>query len=550
MYIEDLHLPWENVLIEDYYQRFDSSFVSTVFTYNPWSKESFHRRYQFLQKNRVEPFSRRELIKVIRSQYGQQRLHPQVELNLRRFEDERSCVVIGGQQAGLLTGPLYTLYKAVTIIQLAQREEERLGVPVIPIFWIAGEDHDFEEVNHIWIRDTKGQIRKQSVDRSFTNELYRAPVSSLPMNRTKMLIWLEELGNRLPDTLYKNEWMQRCEKVLASVQTWGQFFRRMMQGLFDQWGLLLIDSNHQELRRLETKCFLQLIHQNQSLQERIFQTAQSCQQHQYPNPVKLIEHHAHLFIHLHNERYPLFHQRDRWMTRDGKHQWTTDELLTIAEEEPQRLSNNVLTRPLMQEYLFPTLAFVGGRTEIAYWSLLKQAFSLINLEMPIVFPRPQITLVDSTSVKRARQFQLTFEDLFFHYEEKKNQWLKQKGLIDVERLFQQTDEEMIALHRALIQQLEQQLKIEIGDIGRKNWKRIQSQLRYLYRYVQRTIEEKHQTELRRMDELLVRVYPLQKLQERVYNLIQIWNEHGCHWLNRLVQQERILEPVSHHLVYI
>lgn len=238
------------------------------------------------------------------------------------------------------------------------------------------------------------------------------------------------------------------------------------------------------------------------------------------------------------------------MTRDGKHQWTTDELLTIAEEEPQRLSNNVLTRPLMQEYLFPTLVFVGGRTEIAYWSLLKQAFSLINLEMPIVFPRPQITLVDSTSVKRARQFQLTFEDLFFHYEEKKNQWLKQKGLIDVERLFQQTDEEMIALHRALIQQLEQQLKIEIGDIGRKNWKRIQSQLRYLYRYVQRTIEEKHQTELRRMDELLVRVYPLQKLQERVYNLIQIWNEHGCHWLNRLVQQERILEPVSHHLVYI
>lgn len=152
MNIDHLRLPWKNQLLEDYYDRSHSSSISSFFSYNPWKDIHFQQRYQYLQ-NQKDLVSRKQLVSALRSYYGNHTLHPKVEANLDRLLDPRSCVVIGGHQACLMTGPLYTLYKAVTVIQLAKREEERLGVPVIPVFWIAGEDHDYEEVNHIWICD-------------------------------------------------------------------------------------------------------------------------------------------------------------------------------------------------------------------------------------------------------------------------------------------------------------------------------------------------------------------------------------------------------------
>lgn len=550
MNIDYLHLPWGNRLIEDFYQYFHSSFVSTLFTYHPWMEVSFRQRYQFLQEKRNEPFARSELVKVFRAQYGQERLHPQIEINLQRLEDKRSCVVIGGQQAGLLTGPLYTLYKAMTIIQLAKREEERLGIPVIPVFWIAGEDHDFEEVNHIWIRNVQEHVTKQSFHHHSPITMNRISVSCLQLDQSKMLKWLEELSDQLPDTPYKSEWLKTSQEIVSSAQTWGQFFFKMMQTLFNHWGLLLIDSTNIHLRRLESKFFMRLIKQNQQLRKIIGKTEQFCQGNQYHIPVKLEENHAHLFVNVNSERYPLFNHQDTWMTRDGMHRWSTEDLLNMAAETPEKLSNNVLTRPLMQEYLFPTLAFVGGSGEIAYWSLLKQSFELMGLEMPIVYPRVQITLVDQTSLKRIKHFQFTWKDLFLHFDRKKSEWLNEKVKVDIDQLFQKTNEEMDQVHHALIHQLEQHLNVHMNEIGGKNREKIKEQIRYLRKYVNRMVEDQYQTELRRMNEIVVRLFPLQKPQERIYNLVQIWNEHGLKWLDHLMEQPLLLKPNDHHLVHI
>lgn len=548
MNIDYLYLPSENRLIEDFYQQFDSSFVSTLFSYNPWDGKSYERRYQILQERREEKLSRSELVQAFRSQYGHAKLHPQVERNLQRLEDQRSCVVIGGQQAGLLTGPLYTIYKAITIIQLAQREEKRLGVPVVPVFWIAGEDHDFEEVNHIWVRDLQGDIKKLSFQRRSSTTLNRYSVSSLPLDRPAMLQWLEQLSHQLPDTPYKVEWLQVSQTIVSSAKTWGQFFFEMMQMLFNRWGLLLIDSTNLVLRRLESKFFIRLIERNQQLREWFGKTEQSCKENQYQTPVKLEENHAHLFINIQGERYPLFNYQDIWMTRDGLYRWSTKELLRIAEETPERLSNNVLTRPLMQEYLFPTLASVCGSNEIAYWSLLRQAFALMDLEMPIVYPRTQITLVDPTSFKRMRRFQFTWEDLFFHFERKKEDWLNQKVEVDIDQLFQRANQDMEQIHQALVDQLEQHLHLQIHVIGKKNREKIKAQMDYLRKFVKQMVEQRFAIELRRMDELKTRLLPLQKPQERVYNFFQLWNNYGRKWFEQLVELPLLQKPSHHHLI--
>lgn len=547
MNIDHLQIPYKNKLVADFHDHFQSSTIASLFSYNPWDEDSYLQRYQYLQMHRQEPFTRKQLVEVLRKSYGDEELPPTVEANLVRFEDEKSCVVIGGHQAGLMTGPLYTIYKAITIIQMARREEERLGVPVIPLFWVAGEDHDYEEVNHIWIRDLQENISKQvyASDPSRTN---RVAISSMKLDQKKMEQWVEHLSSQLPDTLYKDEWIHTCRQITTSVTTWSQFFVAFMRTLFDQYGLLFIDATNPHLRQLESHFFVKLIKRNEEIRRQLWSTGQVLNEQHYDVPVHLEANHANLFIEIQGERFPLFHQHDMWVTRDGMHRFTSQQLIQIAEQTPERLSNNVLTRPLMQEYVFPTLVFVGGAGEIQYWSLLKSAFSTVGLQMPIVYPRIGVTLVEPLAWKRIKTLGLTWDDVFFRLEEKREVWLHQQSKIDLNQLFQSTNDQIDQIYHQLLNTLQEELGEHIKEIGQKNRKNIKREIDYLHRYAAKMITAKYKHQLRRFDEIAVRLLPAQKLQERVYNLIQIWNQFGLSWLNQLIEQPLLTDQHEHILV--
>lgn len=544
MNIDHLLLPWKNQLLEDYYDSSHSSSISLFFSYNPWKEINFQRRYQYLQDRKVS-VPRELLVQALRSYYGSQTLHPKVETNLNRLLDPKSCVVIGGHQACLMTGPLFTLYKAVTIIQLATREEERLGVPVIPVFWIAGEDHDYEEVNHIWICDLDQQLVKESLTHS-SSSINRRPISSIPIESEMMIQWLRKISQKLPDTVYKKEWLSACKQVIQSSQTWSQLFGQLMNLLFQHWGLLLMDAADVHIRRLETPFFIDLVHNNEQIGRQIQESAKLLKTHQYESSIHIEPDHSHLFIHLNEERFPLFRQGEVWMTRDGSQRFTTKELIQMAKTTPEKLSNNVLTRPLMQEFLFPTLAYVGGPGEISYWALLKDTFTLMGLQMPIVYPRSHITLVDQTAWKRMQQFQLEWSDLFYRFEQKRDEWLQKESTIDMNQVFEFADREIDKIYQKLIKTLKQNVGVHMEDIGLRNQKYVKKQLQYLRSYSERMIEEQYQHQLRRFDEIAIRLLPLNQLQERVYNLIQVWNQHGIQWLDDIIQQP--LLTGEHHLV--
>lgn len=550
MNIECIRLQAQNRLINDYHSKSQTSpFMHSLFSYNPWKEKSYITRYEYLQSTRTEPFDRQQLIAAIRSQYGKQLLHENVELNLERLLDQRSCVVIGGQQAGLLTGPLYTIHKAITIIQLAKREEAHLGVPVIPVFWIAGEDHDFAEVNHIWMRDLQGNVSKQAyLANSSGSE--RMAISDIPVDENQMLAWLTDVSDQLPDTVYKAEWLDVCKSLIAQSTTWSHFFALFMQMLFDQFGLLLIDSTNVQLRKLESQFFVRLIEQNTQLQQLSKESAAKVRNHEYDLSVDLADGQANLFITVAGERLPLFFEADTWFTRDGVHRWTTEQMIQIAQESPELLSNNVITRPLMQEYLFPTLSFVGGPGEIAYWSMLNDLFTAASLQMPIVYPRLQITLVDQTAWKRMQAFDLSWEDVFLRFAEKKEAWLADQSRIALDPLFAESRQELDQLYRNLVQKLTPVLGKHIADIGETNQRKSEEQLNYLHRYAKWMVEERYEHELRRFDEIATRLLPRQKPQERVYNLIQIWNTSGLDWLTQLTLQPLLSESGEQIMVRI
>lgn len=528
MRIESIPQLWANPLVADYLQL--NRPVHSLFSYHPLQKESFIQRAAKRNVAKDQEL-RSSLVEVLRSFHDPELLHPAVEENLARLNQPDSLVVIGGQQAGLLTGPLYTLYKAVTIIQLARREEERLQRSVIPVFWIAGEDHDRDEVDHIWVQDHEGKpvkYRYKSDDRE------KRPVSSLLLPKEELHQWIDQLSQLLPDREYKHEWVEQLKSFADESISWVRFFARVMHHLFGKWGLLLIDSADPRLRRLEAPFFQQLIRQSETIQERVLTAIAQLEEMGYKNPVEVRPGQANLFVEVEGERLPLLRQGGEWMTREKEATFTTEQLLEIAEKNPERLSNNVLTRPLMQEYLFPTLAFVGGPGEIAYWSLLKQGFAEVGLEMPIIYPRVQMTLLHRTAEKRMREFALSWEDLVTSLEKKKADWLNQQHQLDVEGLFAQVKKQIAQSYQPLLRLLDQEIGMDLREMGRKNLQKLNEQVDFFYSYTNRAIQSKFETGLRHWDELSHTCLPEHKPQERVYNVINYWNQYGLSWLDQLI----------------
>ncbi|TCS94638.1 bacillithiol biosynthesis cysteine-adding enzyme BshC [Hazenella coriacea] len=515
--------------------------VSFLYPYDPWDGQSFVQRSEVLVQNRWSA-SRESLVELMKSYYDLSSIPQAIEKQLERLNQLDSLVVIGGQQAGILTGPLYTIHKAVTIIQLAQREEQRLGRPVIPVFWIAGEDHDYDEVDHVWIQDEQDQPRKVRYKESYPEKW---SVSRLVLEPESLHAWLDELATLLPDREYKKEWLLRSKQLITKPTTWSDYFATWISDLFAEWGLLVIDSGDPQLRRIEAPFFKQMIINMESIQQKVREASKLFKKWGYAEPVDLKPNQAHLFIEIDHKRLPLFKEADRWMTREGEAQFTTQELINLVEEEPERFSNNVLTRPLMQEYLFPTLAFVGGPGEIAYWGLLKETFETMGLQMPILYPRLQFTFMDRRLEKRMQEFSLSWSDLFTQLTEKKEQWLQQQHNLDLDALFAEVKQKISEVHQPLIQTLDQEIGMNLRDIGVKNMQKIEEQIQYLHLFAQKAIELKYQTTLRHWEEIALTCFPNDQPQERVYNLIQIWNQYGLDWIELMLNTPLIQEDQEH-----
>jgi bacillithiol biosynthesis cysteine-adding enzyme BshC len=528
----------------------NEAFVRSFYAYTPWENESIAKRISYLDKLRSDLAAPRlRLVEALQSYHEPELIHPAVCRNLERLKSPDSLVVIGGQQAGLLSGPLYTLHKAITIIQWARRAEKMLNRPVIPVFWIAGEDHDFDEVNHIWIDRRERKPHKVKLE---IKGKQKQPVSAYVLTPEEMHPWLERLARLLPDHENKSQWLHRLKQLTGEPLSWTRFFARVMHDFFGKWGLLLIDSADPQLRKLESPFFRALIKKSTQLRQHVAKKSAMLEEWGFPAPVDLRENQANLFILIDGGRYPLYQKGSIWWAGETGHRFTEDDLLHLAETAPERFSNNVITRPLMQEYLFPTLFFVGGPGEMAYWGLLKEAFSEMGLEMPIVMPREQLTLIDRTAEKRIKEFSLTWIDVLNSLDERRSQWLEERKPPELESKFLHVKDGIRALHRWLTDELVREIGMNLKEMGIKNEAKVLTQIDYFYRFAKKAIEEKHEAGLRQWDELISAVKPEMKPQERIYNVIQYWNLYGLEWIDQLVETSfvDIDQALRHHFVIL
>lgn len=454
-------------------------------------------------------------------------------------------VIVGGQQAGILTGPLYSVHKAISVIALAKEQSTKLQQPVIPVFWIAGEDHDLEEINHTYT--VHGELLKK---RAYGERSRRKTMASATaLNKESMTQLINTIIRDIGETEYTETLIKQLVDALNNSETFTDFFACLMNQLFKEEGLLLIDAANFQFRQFEHKYFAQIIQSNEEIARVVTEKEQELERAGYGKPILATYEAANLFYVEDGERHLLERKNDLFVNLAANLKFTQEELLEVAHNHPERLSNNVVTRPLMQEMTLPVLAFVGGPGELAYWATLKNAFSVLDLQMPIFAPRLHITIVTRHVEQLLREHQLTVADVW----EGKALHLKEHFIADVQdseakRQIQAMQQLLVEKYEELASYLEKQ-HLQLDKILEKNQENHAKQFDYLQQKIEQTVLGKHETTIRKFMTLQNELYPNDGFQERSFNPYQYFNEFGPMLITEMLKQNYSIGK-HHYLLYL
>ncbi|GAB4320601.1 MAG: bacillithiol biosynthesis cysteine-adding enzyme BshC [Candidatus Sumerlaeia bacterium] len=326
-----------------------------------------------------------------------------VRRNLERLADPAALAVLTGQQAGLLLSPLFIVYKAAGTLLLASQIESRTGEPAVPIFWIASDDHDLAEVSVVrWIAKD-GALAEFTLDTNAPAP--GTPVYRFHLRRDEGRALLDRLRTTTLDTEFKSQWLDRLESLFESEPTLEEVFARLLARLFGERGLVLVTPRLPALRRLGACVLRGEIERPGELTRAVLENAGRLKTAGYEAPLHRREGDCNFFLERQGRRHKVRYSGGRFHviapdTSSTAETLEAAELTAMLEREPEHFSPNVVTRPLIQDAVFPTIAYVGGPGEIAYHAQLDDAYHKTGVFRPIIWPRPRVTLIEPR-VRRA-----------------------------------------------------------------------------------------------------------------------------------------------------
>ncbi|WCN38981.1 bacillithiol biosynthesis cysteine-adding enzyme BshC [Aneurinibacillus uraniidurans] len=520
--IESVMLPFGQKIVHDYINEYSKT--AELYPYHPYEQESYERRLRWLSEH---PHANRAALAdgLLAWNTSVGNTHERVRENIEALRQPDTYAVVTGQQAGVLTGPLYTIHKAITALRMAEEQQKRLGVRVVPIFWIAGEDHDYEEANHVYVQTKGGDVEKQRLNHEAAG---RTSVTHLVIPQDALHEYIDAFFAEQIETEFTGDLKAHLHTFAKESATLTDFFARTLVWLFGEAGLILIDSAAPFVRVLEQDGFAQVIRRNEELNEAVAVQGQKLTTLGYHRQVETERSSAQFFLYRNGERSGVERLVDgTFRTRDGA-VYTEEELLTLLAHDPESFSANVVTRPLMQEWLLPVLAFVGGPGEVAYWGLYARMFAVFGLAMPPVVPRLSFSLLEGAVQKNMRKFDLSTHDVLTKLTEKRDAYLAAQDTLHLDEKFAEVKQQMKELYMPLIEEasgIEQGLRV----LGEKNLDKILEQVDFYAKRSQSAFVKKHESSLRQFDRIRTALFPMDKPQERVYNIFGYLNKYGVEW---------------------
>jgi bacillithiol biosynthesis cysteine-adding enzyme BshC len=327
-----------------------------------------------------------------------------------RLRDPAARVAVTGQQAGLALGPLFTLYKALGAILLARKIEEETGVPVVPCFWIAAEDHDFEEVATVSWLSMSGEI--ESFQYQPANSVNGVSVGDVTI-KPSLFDLIERLEATTAETEFRPQVIAWLRDGLENGGDLEGFFARVLLGLLGKYGLVALTPRLMGLRCQALSLFKKEIEQPGRLSKLVIESGNALEESGFQAALHRQPEDLNFFFYEDGKRCKLLWDNNKIALRIGDETVRTaapGELLKEAEEDPRRLSCNVVTRPMCQDLALPTLGYIAGPGEIAYFAQLREAYETSGVFMPVIAPRPRAVLLDSRTKRFLAKAETTVEE--------------------------------------------------------------------------------------------------------------------------------------------
>lgn len=430
--------------------------------------------------------------------------------------DDRTFTITTGHQLNIFTGPLYFIYKIVTAINLAA--ELKLQFPdynFVPLYWMATEDHDFEEINHLSLEDKK--LRWNTAAAGATGRINTADLAETLL-AYKGYLGISENGLQLADIV---------ENAYAGSQKLSDATRKLVHALFGSKGLICLDADDKRLKSifapiiekdiLEENSFRQIGASNIALEELGYKPQ--------VNPREI-----NFFYMDHQLRERIVKVNDHYEVMHTDISFTAETLRAEIEAHPEKFSPNVVMRPLYEELILPNLAYIGGGAEVTYWLQLKSNFDYYQVSFPVLLLRNSALMIDRRAARKMHILGIDQESLFLDDEILKNQWVKTNvgyslGLDDEQRAVRAVFDQI----KLNAYKIDKTLSMSAEGAKTKALKLVTN----LEKKILRAEKRRHSTSLNQIDKLKNELFPSGVLQERVLNIAPMYINFGTHFIDGL-----------------
>ncbi|UJH67943.1 bacillithiol biosynthesis cysteine-adding enzyme BshC [Allomuricauda sp. SCSIO 65647] len=496
---------------------------------------SFYNRFPKLEnfegqiKEKATNFSsenRKILVSALKEQYGHIRADRATSQNILRLEKDTTFTVVTGHQLNLFTGPLYFLYKIVSTINLTKRLKQAYpGYDFVPVYWMATEDHDFDEINHFsfkgkkirWNRSANGAVGRLSTDG--LNGIFE--VFSAELGESPHAEYLKKL--------FKEAYLEHSTLTEAT--------RFLANELFGEQGLVIVDGDNAHLKRLlvpyaEKDIFEQLPYKEVSKSnEKLSRLSNKYSIQVNPREIN--------FFYLKDGlRERIIEKRGNYFINDTELQFSKAELLKELHDHPERFSPNVIARPLYQEIILPNLCYIGGGGELAYWLELKSYFDALGIVFPVLLLRNSALVLSTKHAEKIKRLGLQPQDLFLKQNSLINKKIRQISNIDINFAPQKKILEEQFAH--LYELAKQTDKSFLGAV-RAQEKKQKNGLDKLEKRLLKAQRRRLKDHVMRLTEIQNELFPGQSLQERQLNFSELYLAYGDVFIEML---QKSLNPLQ------
>lgn len=515
--------PWIRRLASDY--AFDYGRLADFFAGDPREPGAWRDAITRVSRQRHR---RDDLVRLLQAQQQRRGAPPIAQATAAVLGEASSVAVVTGQQAGLFGGPLFTLLKALTALQLAERVRTEHSVPAVAVFWVDAEDHDWDEVKSCGLMDTENAAR--SVTLADLPGAHAGPIARVTLNDS-IAAALSELQSTLPATEFTPALLDDLRRCYAPGTGMADAFARWLERVLGPRGLVVFDASDPAAKSLVADVFAHEIEHAGETARLAAETGAALTARGYHAQVTPNEGGLSLF-HMNAGREPIKITTDGFQV--GESTQPKNALLERARTNPTEFSPNVLLRPIVQDTLFPTVCYVAGPSELAYLGQLRRVYESFGVPMPLIQQRATATIVDSNAMRFLSKHNVQLETLRAQDEAALNELLIAQLPTSVEVAIQVAGDTIEQRMDALAQEVPR-IDATLEGATRSTLSRMQDDLKKLHAKIVQAAKRKDETLRRQFHHARAQTFPSGHPQEREIGFVTFLNKYGPSLVDRLVE---------------